>query len=147
MMVWASVIYCMQHAGAAFSAGKQHAVCLHHVACLQDWLRHWPRQQLLILRYEDYIAAVPQHLKAVLAFLDLSQPEAATFEAMAAAEPQNKKAYPPMRADTRQELESFYAPFNAALSKLLDDARWTWADDQARGQGLSASPPAAATPG
>lgn len=137
----------MLHAGAVLTAGKQHAVRLHHVACLQDWLKHWPRQQLLILRYEDYIAAVPQHLKAVLAFLDLPEPEAATFGAMAAAEPQNKKAYPPMRADTRQWLEAFYAPFNAALGKLLGDARWTWVDDQGHRQGLSASPPAAAMPG
>jgi N-acetylgalactosamine 4-sulfate 6-O-sulfotransferase len=114
---------------------------------LQDWLRHWPRQQLLILRYEDYIAAVPQHLKAVLTFLDLPEPEAATFGAMAAAEPQNKKAYPLIRADTRQQLEVFYAPFNAALTKMLGDARWQWADVEGQGQGLSASPHAAATPG
>lgn len=74
---------------------------------------------------------MPQHLKAVLTFLGVAEPDAATLEAMAGAEVQNKKPYAAMRADTRQLLESFYAPFNRELAALLGDDRWTLADDGA----------------
>lgn len=84
---------------------------------------------MLILRYEDYIKAVPQHLKAVLAFLDVPEPDPATLAAMAGADVQNRKPYAPMRADTRQLLDAFFAPFNSQLAEMLGDARWTWADD------------------
>lgn len=92
----------------------------------QDWLQHWPRRQLLIIRYEDYVKALPQHLQAVLKFLDVPEPEPAIFAAMTAAEVQNKRAYPPMRADTRQLLEAFYQTFNKALQDMLGDTRWAW---------------------
>ena len=100
--------------------------------CLQDWLRHWPRQQLLIIRYEDYISAVQQHLQAVLRFLDVQEPDEATFAAMTAAEVQNKKNYPPMRSDTQALLQAFYEPFNTALASMLGDPRWTWKDVQGK---------------
>lgn len=74
---------------------------------------------------------MPQHLKAVLAFLGVPEPDTATMEAMAGAEVQNKKPYAPMRPDTRQLLEELYAPFNRELAALMDDARWTWADGAA----------------
>lgn len=90
-----------------------------------------------MLRYEDYIAALPQHLKAVLAFMDVPEPDAAIMQAMVIADVQNKKPYPPIRADTKQLLESFYAPFNAALAEQLTDERWQWAD-QAPGPAPSA---------
>lgn len=96
---------------------------------MQDWLRHFPRQQLLFLRYEDYIADIPQHLAAVLQFLDVSQPDSSLWAAMTTAEAQNRKQYAPMRPDTRRMLEDFYKPFNAALAQQLDaDCRWLWAD-------------------
>lgn len=106
-------------------------VCCCSASAWQDWLRHWPRQQLLVLRYEDYIAALPQHLKAVLAFLDVPEPaDAGTIQAMTGAAVQNNRTYSPMRPDTRAVLEEFYAPFNAALAEALgdNDARWKWAD-------------------
>jgi hypothetical protein len=67
----------------------------------------------------------------VLAFLGVPEPDPATLEAMAGAEVQNKKLYAPMRDDTRQLLEGFYAPYNRELAALLGDDRWTWADDGA----------------
>jgi N-formylglutamate amidohydrolase len=63
----------------------------------------------------------------VLSFLRVPEPDAATMQKMVAAEVQNKKPYTPMRADTKQLLESFYAPFNAALAEQLADERWKWA--------------------
>lgn len=62
----------------------------------------------------------------MLHFLGVEEPDAGTLAAMTGAAVQNKKAYLPMRADTRQMLEAFYAPFNTALVHLLDDQRWAW---------------------
>lgn len=95
----------------------------------QDWLAHFPRHQLLLLRYEDYKAALPQHLEAVLQFLDVPQPETASWQAMLSAAAQNTKSYPPMRNDTRQLLRECYAPFNRELADALQgDCRWLWLD-------------------
>jgi N-acetylgalactosamine 4-sulfate 6-O-sulfotransferase len=105
---------------------------LPNLLCLplhQDWLAHFPRQQLLLLRYEDYKAALPQYLEAVLRFLDVPQPDTATWQAMLDAAVQNTKAYPAMRPDTRQLLQQFYAPFNKELLQALEgDCRWLWQD-------------------
>lgn len=40
-----------------------------YVEFLGDWLRVFPRQQLLILRNEDYKVAQRQHMEAVFKFL------------------------------------------------------------------------------
>jgi len=58
--------------------------------------------------------------------MDVPEPEPAILAAMTAAEVQNKRAYLPMRADTRQLLEALYQPFNAALQAMLGDTRWAW---------------------
>jgi hypothetical protein len=36
---------------------------------LGDWLDNFPRDQLLVMRYEDYIAAGKEHLHALFKFL------------------------------------------------------------------------------
>ncbi|KAF8065839.1 Herc2 [Scenedesmus sp. PABB004] len=96
---------------------------------LQDWLRHWPRSQLLVLRFEDYVAALPEHLDAALRFLGVPRPPQAAWDAMTGAPPANAAARrPPMRADTRRLLADLYAPFNAALAAALGDCRWRWED-------------------
>ncbi|KAF6246275.1 P-loop containing nucleoside triphosphate hydrolase protein, partial [Scenedesmus sp. NREL 46B-D3] len=109
---------------------------------LQDWLAHFPRHQLLLLRYEDYKAALPQHLEAVLQFLEVSMPEPASWQAMLNAAVQNKKAYPAMRPDTQQLLREFYAPFNTELAQVLDgDCRWLWRES-GRGEAPAGAHPA-----
>ncbi len=40
----------------------------------QDWLNHWPRDQLLFLRNEDYSAATREHMEGVVKFLDMREP-------------------------------------------------------------------------
>jgi hypothetical protein len=94
----------------------------------QDWLSTWPREQLLLLRYEDYIADTPAHLAAALTFLGVARPDPDIWDAMVAAEVKNrnKRGYDPMRPDTRALLQELYAPFNARLVAALQDARWGW---------------------
>lgn len=76
--------------------------------CLQDWLRHWPREQLLFLRFEDYKASLAQHLQAVLTFLGMRVPtgeDAGRWSAMLDVPVSNKKDHPAMQAATRTMLQ------------------------------------------
>ena len=93
---------------------------------VQDWLSTWPRDQLLILRYEDYINATSEHLEAVLRFLGLPKPNEQKWKAMVEAPVKNKgkRAYGDMRNDTRVILEGFYEPFNRELAEQMQDVRF-----------------------
>jgi N-acetylgalactosamine 4-sulfate 6-O-sulfotransferase len=89
-------------------------------------LRTWPRDQLLILRYEDYIQTTAEHLEAVLKFLGLAIPEGQRWREMVEAPVKNKgrRGYGDMRNDTRALLEGFYEPFNRRLAEQLKDRRF-----------------------
>ena len=101
---------------------------------LEGYLSAFPREDLLVLRYEDYAtageAAVRATLQLVFAHLELEEPDAATWTAMLSAPvtrngPQQQR--PPMDPDTRALLKAFYRPYNERLVKLLDDdVRWLW---------------------
>jgi hypothetical protein len=95
---------------------------------LDDWLRVWPRDQLHIIRYEDWAAEPGKVTHRVLDFLGarrwegleghLPKPRVATAgDDVHASTP-----------ETRAKLKAFYAPFNARLAALLNDSRWLWAD-------------------
>uniref|UniRef100_A0A7S0N6V6 Sulfotransferase n=1 Tax=Chlamydomonas leiostraca TaxID=1034604 RepID=A0A7S0N6V6_9CHLO len=95
---------------------------------LSDWLRVWPKEQLLILRNEDYKVAQREHMEVVFNFLGLralSEPEWAKVMTMPARN-KNSDKYAPMWAETRKILDDFYAPFNARLAKMMADDRYLW---------------------
>ncbi len=113
--------------GCATAPLTQLPLCTHPY---QDWLRHWPREQLLFLRYEDYIAAPRQHLEAVLSFLGIeaTETDARAWEAMVRKPVSNSNRYPPMLNETRAMLEELYAEPNQELAGAFGDPRWTWHD-------------------
>jgi N-acetylgalactosamine 4-sulfate 6-O-sulfotransferase len=101
---------------------------------LGDWLDAFPRDQLLILRNEDYKVAQKQHMDAVFRFLDvreLSESEWGDVMGMPAKNVQKKRA--PMLPQTKQLLDDFYAPFNKALAEALGDERYLWKDEETAG--------------
>ncbi|KAI8472649.1 MAG: P-loop containing nucleoside triphosphate hydrolase protein [Monoraphidium minutum] len=143
-------------AWAACEAAKGRAACVRgyepqqlvkgmYGEFLQDWLDHWPRDQLLVLRYEDYAAAPEPHLRAALAFLGVPDAdEGGALSEMAAAPVRNasgnKRA--PMLPETRALLAGFFAPFNARLAAALGgDRRWLWRPEEraARGAAVAAA--------
>lgn len=95
---------------------------------LEEWLSVWPRQQLHLVRYEDWARQPGVVTAQVLEFLG-----AAPFPQMEGHLPQPRKATAGDDAsattpETRRLLRSFYAPFNAKLAHILNDTRWTWED-------------------
>ncbi|GFR45882.1 hypothetical protein Agub_g7335 [Astrephomene gubernaculifera] len=97
---------------------------------IMDWLNHWPRDQLLFLRNEDYSAATREHMQAVIAFLDMRQPSQQEWDKIMTMATRNKNSnkYKPMLPETRALLESFYKPYNERLAHILGDERWLWRD-------------------
>ena len=95
---------------------------------LLDWLNHWPRDQVHIIRYEDWVAAPEQVTHGALEFLGVRHWPglgAHTPKPREATQGDDVHASTPV---TRAKLRAFYAPFNARLAALLGDDRWLWED-------------------
>jgi len=78
------------------------------------WLAHYPREQLLVLRFEDLHRGALDVLNRALAFVDLPP------LAHARLEPRNTRSYPPLDARTAQRLRQYFEPHNGRLEQLLD---------------------------
>lgn len=87
---------------------------------LERWFAHFPREQLLVLRAEDFFAKPAEALADVLAFLGLRDWSPGEFEA------RNRASYAPIDAPLRRRLEERLAEPNARLERLLGrDFRWS----------------------
>ena len=88
---------------------------------LRNWLRHFPQEQVLVLRSEDMYADVQGVFDQVSDFLGLARvtlPTTRTFN----ASPRKSSVPEPVR----RELARFYAPHNAELETFLGrDLHWT----------------------
>lgn len=104
---------------------------LYHIF-LRDWLKVFPKSNLLILKYEEYIKNPIMVLeKKVLPFLEL-EPFTAKIKyylkVMNKIGLRGNKSYlqMQMRNDTRKLLESFYREPNNLLVELLDDEYYNY---------------------
>ena len=108
---------------------------------LAEWLRVWPREQLLLLRYEDWVAAPDATAAQLFDFIGLQplSPEAlAQLPRPRVDAAGDDAAF--TTAETRRTLRSFFEPHNQALAQLLgDDPRWTWQDVYAKADNAEAS--------
>jgi len=101
---------------------------------LAEWLRVWPRDQLLLLRYEDWVAQ-PEHVASLLFdHLGLQPLGPAALAALPRPRASAAGDDAAFASDaTRAQLRAFFQPHNAELQQLLGgDARWTWADVHAK---------------
>jgi hypothetical protein len=82
---------------------------------LRRWLQFYPRERLLVLRFEDLVREPLPVLNRTLDWLGLP--------AMASArlEPRNTRRYPPMALQTAARLQEYFAPYNAELEPLLGE--------------------------
>lgn len=106
-------------------------------AFLWDWAPRFPRDQLLLMRLEDYSGDMKRHLAATFGFLGMREPSAAEWGAILEAPRANTRADrgllqaheghgDMMLPETREALSAFYAPYNEALAKALGDDRFAW---------------------
>lgn len=104
---------------------------------IQQWLRYFPREQLLMLRSEDFYADPAAALKQALVFLDMppsALPETARYgryDGYGRGGPfrEARETKPPhdatMAPELRQRLCAFFAPHNQRLYALVGrDMEW-----------------------
>ena len=85
---------------------------------LERWLASFPRDQLLVLRSEDFFARPAEVYAETLDFLDLPPWQPAAFE------DRNPGSYKPLAPKVRAGLEERFAEPNARLARLLGRDLW-----------------------
>jgi hypothetical protein len=86
---------------------------------LERWLAHFPREQLLVLRAEDFRTRPAEIYAEVLAFLGIRAWNPRKFV------PRNIGTYAPIDPRTRAQLEERFADSNARLAQVLGmDFNW-----------------------
>ncbi|OCR00877.1 sulfotransferase [Oscillatoriales cyanobacterium USR001] len=90
-----------------------------YVDFIKKWLEFFPREQLLILRSEDFYGDPAAVMKQVLEFLGLPEyylPEYANF---------NPGFYPPLSESMRSWMSDYFRPYNQELEDFLG-IRFNW---------------------
>ena len=91
-----------------------------YVEQIKNWLDYFPREQLLILKSEDFQANPGKVFSEVLDFLDI------TASAIKEYEINNIEDYSKMPPEIEQQLTDYFKPYNQELSDLLkEDFTWT----------------------
>ena len=98
---------------------------------LRDWFDYFPRDQIFVVKLEDYAAKRNETLDKIFQFLGIVTSGQREKVAGINRKPDQikNKGYidiGPMRNDTRQLLTEFYADFNADLAKLMGDDSWKY---------------------
>lgn len=102
-----------------------------YIVFLLDWLTVFRRDQILILRLEDYAANIKGTIKKVFDFLRVGplseQMEAAlTRRPMSNARREADRNLGPMLQATTTLLGHFHRPFNVELASVLDNRDFLW---------------------
>eukprot|EP00057_Strongylocentrotus_purpuratus_P020775 XP_011675249.1 PREDICTED: carbohydrate sulfotransferase 15 [Strongylocentrotus purpuratus] len=125
----------MTKRACTFRHGTQSSRLLlgNYAVFLRDWLRIFSRDQILVVRLEDWQQRCTTVLKEIYRFLELSPLRRTELAFICSGErirvnTQMKKHMGDMLVETRTLLNNFYAPMNAELSRLLNDTRFLWND-------------------
>jgi len=90
-----------------------------YVEQLSEWFKHFPREQFLILKSEDFFADPEKEFKKVCAFLNIDQIKLKKYIK------RNSESYSKMNPLTKKQLKEYFEPFNKKLYKLLNrDFGW-----------------------
>ncbi|PVD24222.1 hypothetical protein C0Q70_14692 [Pomacea canaliculata] len=99
---------------------------------LEDWLRIFRRDQIMVFRNEDYAEDIKGHIEAAFNFLDLAPLNDTLMAAIAEHDSSNVGVnygvVGPMLPETIAVLNEFYEPFIHRLAELLQDNKFLWKD-------------------
>jgi hypothetical protein len=90
---------------------------------LENWLKFFPREQLLVLQSEDLFQQPDETYKRVLAFLEISTDYSAEYRIFNAFDSTEE-----FSSERRSQLQDYFKPHNERLYRLIG-RRFTW--DQA----------------
>ncbi|GLC34028.1 hypothetical protein PLESTB_000830200 [Pleodorina starrii] len=93
---------------------------------LEIWYRFIPASNWLIIHSDDLFSQPRETLARVVTFLNITRPDDATLDRMAAAGQMKSftAGQEPVEPRARQLLAELYAPYNSKLAKLTGDARF-----------------------
>ncbi|XP_070833622.1 carbohydrate sulfotransferase 15-like [Chaetodon trifascialis] len=102
-----------------------------YVVFLVDWLTVFHRDQILVLRLEDYSADLRATLQKAFDFLGLSPLSVKLEEEVMKKQVSNSRRIKdrdlgPMLPATKDLLREFHQPFNRKLASLLDNNAFLW---------------------
>jgi tetratricopeptide (TPR) repeat protein len=80
---------------------------------LQSWFEYFSREQILIIKSEDFYQKTPSIMKKVYHFLDLPLHRAAKYPIC------NYGSYTPIDPELRETLANYFKPHNRKLEKFL----------------------------
>ncbi|KAK7105873.1 carbohydrate sulfotransferase 15-like isoform X2 [Littorina saxatilis] len=100
---------------------------------MADWLRVWPREQMLLMRYEDYGGHEAERLTEIFDFLNLSPLNKTQMDyvmqiGVVNSGSEEYQKYGGMLPETKKVLDDFYQPFVQQFYDLLNDKRFMWQD-------------------
>lgn len=95
---------------------------------LRDWFDQFPRDQILVLRLEDYAAKTKEALRNIFQFLGISSDGRSEEERREEIRNKHYLDIGPMKNETETLLREFYADYNADLAALLNDKNFLWKD-------------------
>ncbi|MEG4107037.1 tetratricopeptide repeat protein [Microcoleus sp. S13_C5] len=84
-----------------------------YIEFIKNWRTFFPREQLLILKSEDFYAGAATTLKQVLEFLDLPEHQLSEYPNA------NPGSYPPVNQSIRDWLRDYFRPYNQQLEEYL----------------------------
>ena len=87
---------------------------------LSNWLKFFPKEQMLILKSEDLYTNPAATFNTTLEFLNLPPHQLENYEKYNAGE------YPPIREEMYQQLTAYFQPHNQRLAELLGTNFVTW---------------------
>ncbi|XP_063864619.1 carbohydrate sulfotransferase 15-like [Scylla paramamosain] len=99
---------------------------------IKDWLQVFPREQVLVLRMEDYHNNVTKTLASIYHHLGLRSATPDKNKRINIHKVYNKNMKKFLVGDmfgsTRKILQEFYKPYNKDLANLLNDPKFKWED-------------------
>lgn len=96
---------------------------------LEDWLRVFPKEQVFVVKFEDYSKDMAEITKEVYKFLELPPLSAYDYQKLKEMPVVLQNVYyktSPIQNRTIKILHDFYNPFNSRLAKMLGDNRFLW---------------------
>ncbi len=91
-----------------------------YIEFIKNWLDFFPKEQLLILKSEDFYAGAATTVKQVLEFLDLPEYQLPEYQNA------NPGSYQPISDYVRDWLSDYFTPYNQQLEEYLG-RKFDWA--------------------
>lgn len=125
-----SVRFCVYNRTVAYLSRVRLRLGMYFVY-IKDWIKVFPRSQILIISLEDYAQHTRKILNQVYSFLDVRILGGEDMRSIAKLKVANKRKkwdrnVGPMLNVTRKMLNDFYKPYNEELAEIMNDDQFLW---------------------